>query len=48
MIKTGVPISVWEQEGDAVIMTAFDLLFDPPEKVGIDPFDDSTIPPEWR
>ena len=49
MIKTGIPVSAWEQEGDAVILTAFDLLFEPaPKPAGIDPFDDSTIPKEWR
>ena len=27
MIRTGIPVSVWESEGDAVINTAFQLLF---------------------
>jgi hypothetical protein len=26
MIRTGIPISVWEAEGDEVILTAIDLL----------------------
>lgn len=27
MLRTRIPISVWEQEGEAVINTAFRLLF---------------------
>ena len=52
MIRTTVPVSVWEQEGDAVIYTAFRLLSEADaddEPTGyIDADDPSTIPPEWR
>jgi len=31
MLRTGIPVSVWEQEGDTVIMSALSLLAGPTE-----------------
>jgi hypothetical protein len=47
MVRTGIPVSVWEQEGDAVIYTAFDLLSEADRPRGVDLDDPATIPAEW-
>jgi hypothetical protein len=47
MIRTGIPVSTWEREGDAVIWTAFDLLSEDDRPAGVDLDDPSTIPSEW-
>lgn len=51
MLRTGIPVSTWEQEGDAVINTAVDMLNEQTEpklpEGAIDPFDDATIPGAW-
>jgi hypothetical protein len=36
MIRTGIPISTWESEGDAVIETAYRLLFEQDHDVNLD------------
>jgi len=43
MIRTGIPISVWESEGDAVINTAFRLLFEQDHDVNLDLTNDATM-----
>lgn len=50
MVRTGIPVTVWEQEGDAVIATAFDLLAaeDDQHRRGVDLDDPDTIPEGWR
>lgn len=52
MIRTGVPVTTWEAEGDVVIMTAFDILAaDAAPRLpegAVDPSDPKTLPPEWR
>ena len=48
MVRTSIPVSVWEQEGWAVINTAIDLLTEADEVRGVDVDDPSTVPQEWR
>ena len=50
MIRTGIPVGVWETEGWAVINTAVDLLTesDASDQRGVDLDDPSTIPEGWR
>ena len=50
MIRTGIPVTVWETEGWAVINTAIDVLTeaDDPEQRGVDVNDPSTVPESWR
>ena len=47
MVRTGIPVSVWETEGDAVTVTAFDLLLSEARPAGVDLDDPTTIPQEW-
>ena len=51
MMRTGIPVSVLEAEGDSVIYTMAELINaeNPPDDQGfIDPDDPSTIPEEWK
>jgi len=48
MIRTGIPVSTWEAEGDAVIYTAFELLAPADPGGGVDLDDPSSIPEAWR
>lgn len=54
MLRTGIPVSVWEAEGEAVLATAIEMIAaddaddEPQRPAGIDPFDPSTLPEGWR
>lgn len=50
MMRTGIPVSVLEAEGDNVIATMVELVTQDPEadQGFIDPDDPSTIPEEWK
>jgi len=51
MMRTGIPVSVLEAEGDVVIATMVKLInADTPAKDPgfVDPDDPSTVPEEWR
>jgi len=43
MIRTGIPISVWESEGETVINTAFRLIFEQDHDVNPDLMNDHTM-----
>lgn len=43
MIRTGIPVSTWESEGDAVINTAFRMLFENDHDVELDLEDEDTL-----
>jgi hypothetical protein len=51
MVRTGIPVSVLEAEGDQVINTMVDVLnaeAEPERGEFIDTDDPETIPEEWR
>lgn len=43
MIRTGIPISVWESEGETVINTAFRLIFEQDHDLSLDLANDNTM-----
>lgn len=47
MIRTGIPVSVWEQEGSTVLMTAARLLAREAEDAEPEPKTDDEIRKQW-
>lgn len=47
MVRTHIPVSVWEAEGDDVVMTAFHLLQAEDEEDDPDPPTDEQIRQQW-
>lgn len=48
MLRTGIPVSMLEAEGDDVIHTMVELINAETDADYVDPEDPSTIPEEWR